>query len=434
MRHKDLGNTCVLGLQWGDEGKGKVVDLLVEHFDVVARYAGGANAGHTVVIDGDRFALHQVPSGVLHDGIVNVIAGGAVIDPAALLGEIESLRQRGIRLDRDKLRISDRAHLVFPWHRREDVIAEGAARAGDKIGTTSRGIGPCYADKVGRRWGIRVCDLFRPTGLRERVVAACAFKNALFRTIYECRETFDAKAIAQEYLAFGEQLRPFACDTTALLNALIRQGKRVLLEGAQGALLDIEHGTYPFVTSSSTIGFAEGAGVPATSVSSILGVVKAYTTRVGRGPFPTEQMGEIGDVIRERGGEYGTTTGRPRRCGWFDAVAAGYAARISGPTHLAIMHLDTLSGLPELRVCVAYRIGNKTLNDFPAEAYSLDEAEPVYETLPGWNAEIGECRRNSDLPKEARRYVEFISARLETPVRIISVGPARDQTIILEGK
>jgi adenylosuccinate synthase len=433
MRHKDLGNTCVLGLQWGDEGKGKVVDLLVEHFDVVARYAGGANAGHTVVIGGDRFALHQVPSGVLHDGILNVIAGGAVIDPAALLGEIESLRQRGVRVDRDNLRISDRAHLVFPWHRREDVIAEGAARAGDKIGTTARGIGPCYGDKVGRRWGIRVCDLYRPAGLRERVVATCAYKNALFGAIYECRETFDANAIAAEYLAFGEQLRPFACDATALLSGLIRQGKRVLFEGAQGALLDVDHGTYPFVTSSSTVGYASGSGVPAASVSSILGVVKAYTTRVGGGPFPTEETGEIGDTIRQRGGEYGTTTGRPRRCGWFDAVAAGYAARISGPTHLAIMHLDTLSGLPELRVCIGYRIGNKVVNDFPADAYSVEEAEPVYETLAGWNAEIGECRRNSDLPKQARRYIEFISARLETPVRIISVGPARDQTIILEG-
>jgi adenylosuccinate synthase len=432
MRHKDLGNTCVLGLQWGDEGKGKVVDLLVEHFDVVARYAGGANAGHTVVIDSDRFALHQVPSGVLREGVMNIIASGAVIDPAALLGEIESLRQRGVRLDGDNLRISDRAHLVFPWHRREDVIAEGAARAGDKIGTTARGIGPCYADKAGRRWGIRVCELCRPAGLRERILATCAYKNALFRAVYECRETFDANAIAAEYLAFGEQLRPFMCDATALLNGLIRQGKRVLFEGAQGTLLDVDHGTYPFVTSSSTTNFAAGAGVPASAANSILGVAKAYTTRVGRGPFPTEQAGEVGDIIRERGGEYGTTTGRPRRCGWFDAVATAYAARVCGPTHLAIMHLDTLSGMRELRVCVGYRIGKKIVNDFPADVYSLEEAEPVYETLPGWSGEIGDCREFSKLPDEARRYVEFISARLETPVRIISVGPARDQTIILE--
>jgi adenylosuccinate synthase len=433
MSLRDLGNTCVLGLHWGDEGKGKVVDLLVEHFDVVVRYAGGANAGHTVVVGAERFALHQLPSGVLHPGVMNVVTAGVVIDPATLLGEIESLQQRGIAVD-DNLRLSDRAHVVFPYHRREDVLAERSARSPDKLRTTGRGIGPCYTDKISRRWGIRVCDLYQPERLRQRLAAVVAHKNAVFPAAYESRESFDAAAIASEYLAFAQPLRPYVCDTTGLLHELLKRGQNVLFEGAQGSLLDIDHGTYPFVTSSSTIGFATGAGVPAQCVRSVVGVVKAYTTRVGAGPFPTELTDALGDTIRERGREFGTTTGRPRRCGWFDAVAAAYAAKITGPTHLAVMHLDTLSGMDELKVCVGYRHRSHTLNGFPADAYTLGEAEPVYETLPGWDTDISGCRRWADLPDHARTYLDLLGARVGVPVRIVGVGPEREQTIIVESE
>ncbi|MGD8451708.1 MAG: adenylosuccinate synthase [Phycisphaerae bacterium] len=431
MNLRDLGNTCVLGLQWGDEGKGKIVDLLVEHFDVVVRYGGGANAGHTVVVDRDTFALHQLPSGILRPDVLNVITSGTVIDPAALLGEIATLRQRGIAIG-DNLRISNRAHLVFPYHRQEDVLAERAARKADKLGTTARGIGPCYGDKVARRWGIRVCDLLRPERLRERVAAVVAHKNAFFPAVYESRTPFDAAAIADEYLAFADALRPHVCDTSDLLHGQLRQGKRVLFEGAQGSLLDIDHGTYPFVTSSNTIGFATGAGVPASTVRSVIGVVKAYTTRVGSGPFPTELTDVIGDSIRDRGGEFGTTTGRPRRCGWFDVVAAGYAARISGSTHLAVMHLDTLSGMDEIRMCVGYRHDGHVDASWPADADTLTEVTPVYETFPGWAADVGGCRHLADLPAEARQYLSAVSTRLGVPLGIVGVGPARDQTIFVE--
>ena len=429
----DLGNTCVIGLQWGDEGKGKVVDLLVEDFDVVVRYAGGANAGHTVIIAGEKFALHQLPSGILRENVLNIITPAAVIDPAGLLGEIESLRQRGIKIS-DNLRVSDRAHVVFPYHRREDVVAERAARGTEKLGTTARGIGPCYADKVSRHWGIRISDLYQPEHFRERLERVVAHREAYFGAVFECRESFDAAALAEEYLAFAEQMKPFVCDTTCLLHELMTDGKRVLFEGAQGVLLDIDHGTYPYVTSSSTIGFACGAGVPVRHVRSVVGVLKAYATRVGGGPFPSELTGEIGATIRDRGGEYGTTTGRPRRCGWFDAVAASYATKVAGPTHLAIMHLDTLSGLDELKICVAYRHKTRLMNAFPADAHTLEELEPVYETLPGWPEDLSGCRKMTNLPDHARHYLDFISQRLEVPVRIVGVGPDRDQTIIRGGE
>ncbi len=431
MSLTNLGHTCVIGLQWGDEGKGKVVDLLVEHFDTVVRYAGGANAGHTVVTGGEKFALHQIPSGILRAGVTNVITGGTVIDPAGLLGEIESLRGRGVEVGHN-LRLSDRAHLVFPYHRAEDVLAERAAHGTEKLGTTARGIGPCYADKATRRWGIRVCDLYRPEALRERLAAVTAYKSALFRAVFESRDVFDADAICEEYLAFAGQLRPFVCDTTILLSRLVADGRTILFEGAQGALLDVDHGTYPYVTSSSTIGYAAGAGVPAHCVRSVLGVVKAYSTRVGTGPFPTEQRGAVGDTIRERGGEYGTTTGRPRRCGWFDAVAAAYAVKLVGPTHLAVMHLDTLSGLDEIQVCVGYRSGGQITHEFPADAYTLEKAEPLYERLDGWQEDIGACRTLTDLPGGARRYLDFLAQRLGVPVRLVGVGPAREQTIIVD--
>ena len=430
MRLPDLDHTCVVGLQWGDEGKGKVVDLLLESFDAVARYNGGANAGHTIVIDGDRFALHQLPSGVLRERIISLITNGAVVDPAMVLGEIASLRERGIRVA-ENLKISDRAHVVFPYHRQQDLLAEQSASGAGKLGTTSRGIGPCYEDKYSRRWGIRICDLFDAEHLRQRVADVITHKDAFFGVFGKAAGTFDADAIAREYLAFGEQLRPYVCDTTLLLRDLMREGKRVLFEGAQGALLDIEHGTYPFVTSShaSSGGATTGAGVPPWAIRTVVGVIKAYTTRVGAGPMPTELDDDTGQAIREIGREYGTTTGRPRRCGWFDAVAAGYSAAFCGATELAVLHLDTLTGFSELKVCVGYRHKGRIWNTMPASAYVLKEVEPVYESAPGWNETLSECRRWEELPAAARSYLDLISRLLHTPIGVVGVGPGREQTI-----
>jgi adenylosuccinate synthase len=430
MSFEELGNTCIVGLQWGDEGKGKVVDAVVPHFDVVVRYSGGANAGHTVVVGREKFALHQLPSGVLHPDVTSMIGCGSVVDPAVLLGEIESLRQRGITVG-DNLRISDRCQLVFPYHRRQDILAEKAALPAGKIGTTARGIGPCYADKVSRRWGIRVCELCRPEHLRERLANIVAHKNAYLAALYDDREPFDPAAITDEYLAFAEQLRPFIGDVATELAERMRRGERILFEGAQGILLDIDHGTYPFVTSASTgVGGAPGgAGVPPASIHSVIGVVKAYTTRVGAGPMPTELKDSVGEHIREHGREYGTTTGRPRRCGWFDLIATSYAATVAGPRSLAMMHLDTLSGLDELKICVGYRKDGYNLNSFPADVYTLAEVEPLYEELPGWDADLNQCRRWEDLPSAARDYIDEIGRRLGVPVSIVGVGPAREQII-----
>ncbi|RMF74406.1 MAG: adenylosuccinate synthase [Planctomycetota bacterium] len=433
MRFTNLGQTCVVGLQWGDEGKGKVVDRMVEDFDAVVRYSGGANAGHTVVVGDERFALHQLPSGILHPGKVCMITCGAVVDPAALISEIESLRQRGVDVT-GRLRISERAHLVFPHHRKQDALAEQAARPDARLGTTGRGIGPCYADKVSRRWGLRMCDLSHPDRLRERLATIVSHKNAYLNALYDVRDAFDSQRITEEYLAFAEQLRPLITNTTIELHDLIRQGKRVLFEGAQGALLDLDHGTYPYVTSVSTGagGVCSGAGVPPTTIQSVVGVIKAYCTRVGAGPLPTELHDAVGATIRQRGGEYGTTTGRPRRCGWFDAVAARYAAVVSGPTQLALLHLDTLSGLDEVKICVGYRCGASAVNVFPADTHTLESATPILETLPGWDAEIADCRRFDDLPDAARGYVRRISELLGAAVRMIGVGPARDQVIFVD--
>ncbi|MCG3126584.1 MAG: Adenylosuccinate synthetase [Phycisphaerae bacterium] len=427
-----LGHTCVVGLQWGDEGKGKIVDVMLEDFDVVVRYGGGANAGHTVVIGGERFALHQLPSGVLRPNVISVVTGGVVLDPTVVLGEISSLRGRGVAVG-ENLRISERAHVVLPYHRLEDQLAESAAGSGARLGTTSRGIGPCYSDKMSRRYGIRVCDLYRPERLRERLGQVVAHKNAYFRALFDHRQPLDAEQIAREYLGFGEQLRPFVCDTATLLNGLIGDGRRVLFEGAQGALLDVDHGTYPYVTSSNAGagGACSGAGVPPTVIRATMGVVKAYSTRVGAGPFPTELKDATGDEIRERGREYGTTTGRPRRCGWFDAVAARYSAMVCGATDLAVMHLDTLSEFDAISVCVGYAQRGNVSNRFPADAYEFDEIQPVYETLSGWSGDLGRCRRFDELPENARRYVQRLSELLGVRLSVISVGPQRDQTMLL---
>ncbi|MGE3181563.1 MAG: adenylosuccinate synthase [Phycisphaerae bacterium] len=434
MPASEIGNTCVIGLQWGDEGKGKIVDMLTEHVDISVRYSGGANAGHTVLVGSEKFALHQLPSGILRKKIVNVITGGTVIDPGVLLGEMAALRARDVEVTPDRLKISDRAHLVFPYHRREDVLAEGSAPVGEKLGTTARGIGPCYADKTSRHYGLRICDLFRPDHFRERLRAIVNYKNALFSAAYSSSESFDPEKLADEYLAFAAELKPFVCDTTTFLNEQLRSGKKLMFEGSQGALLDVDHGTYPFVTSTSATGggIASGAGVPTTTLTTRIGILKAYSTRVGSGPFPTELKGAFADDLRKRGGEYGTTTGRPRRIGWLDLVAARYAATLLDPTHLALLHLDTLSGLEEVSVCTAYRHEGKILNTVPADAYTYEAVEPVLQTVPGWSEDVSKCRSFADLPANTQRFVRLVGEHVGAPVRILGIGPERSQTIWIE--
>lgn len=426
-------HTCVFGLQWGDEGKGKVVDFLMEEHGVVARYAGGANAGHTIVVGENKFALHQVPSGIIRPDVTCVLGCGMVIDPAILLSELRALADRNITAT-GRLWLSSRAHLVLPYHRSEDTLAEKAATGKSKLGTTARGIGPCYADKVSRRRGIRVCDLYDPDHLRAALADIVAYKNACFATLFDQREPLDAATIADEYLDFGQQLEPYVTDTTTLLHDMMDDGERVLFEGAQGFMLDLDHGTYPYVTSSNAGagGVSSGAGVPPHAIGQIIGVLKAYSTRVGEGPFPTEQPGEVGDLIRERGHEFGTTTGRPRRCGWFDAVAARYAARTTGPTGLAILHLDTLSGIGDLKICVGYKRNSEHIRQFPASPRELAEVEPVYETVPGWNDDLTGCRSYDELPQAARDYLQALAARIGVPVTMVGVGPDRAQTIMVE--
>ncbi len=435
MDLSNLGTTSVVGLFWGDEGKGKIVDVLTEHADVVVRYQGGANAGHTVVIDGQRFALHLLPSGTLHDNKIGVIGPGVALDPAALLEEIETLRGRGIDVA-ERLKISKRCHLVMPYHKLEDRLAEGSLTEKDKIGTTARGIGPCYADKVQRTTAVRFCDLFQPENLRERLGRIVQAKATVFKALYGSVETLDANAIADQYLDYAAQLQACACDTTSYLHDCLQTGRKLLFEGAQGTLLDIDHGTYPYVTSSScgAVGVSAGSGVPPSAVQTYVGVLKAYTTRVGQGPFPTELLDAVGERIREKGHEYGTTTGRPRRCGWFDAVAGRYGVQMGGITHVALMHLDTLSGFDELKICTAYEVEGRRLSEFPAEVDVLERITPIYEVAPGWSEDITAVRAFEALPQAARAYVLKIEQSIGAHVGIVSVGPDRSQTIFREEK
>jgi len=425
--------TCVIGLQWGDEAKGKIVDLLTEQHDIVVRYQGGANAGHTVVRDGQTYKLSLVPSGIFQPQVQCVVAGGVVLNPASLLCEIESLVKRGVKVDKN-LMLSDRAHVIFPWHVDEDRLLDKQCTSGEAIGTTLRGIGPCYRDKVGRSLAVRLGDLYRPD-FRARIDLITAAKNETFHAFGAPGDRLDAQRIFEQYHAFAERLSLHVADTTAYLLDAVEADKRVLFEGAQGALLDIDHGTFPFVTSSNSsgVGVSAGSGVPGRYITKVVGIVKAYTTRVGGGPFPTEEDNETGEHIRRRGNEYGTVTKRPRRCGWFDAVAARYTARLSGADVLAVMLLDVLSALPELKICTAYDLEGQRITDFPSHVDDLRRVVPVYETLPGWQKEISDVCCVDDLPINARKYLDRLAALLGRPVGVISIGPDRQQTIFAEG-
>ncbi len=423
-------HTCVFGLGWGDEGKGKVVDHLCPRFDLVVRFNGGANAGHTVCVGDETFALHLLPTGVLHDSVTGVIGPGVVVDPITLLSEIDGLSVRGIDAA-SRLRISDRAHLVMAYHKLEDQLSESAAGSNKRIGTTARGIGPCYADKMRRTTAIRFADLVYDDSLDTRVRELVTNRLSSLRATYGDEAQLDIDAILADLSTARARLEPLVCDTTDLIHNAMDNGKRVLFEGANGMLLDVDHGTYPFVTSSSTgpHGIGPGAGVMPDRVSRRIGVLKAYSTRVGSGPFVTELKDDTGNRIRQRGKEFGTTTGRPRRCGWFDAVSSAYAARLSGATEIAMLHLDTLSGFDQIGICVAYRVDDKTLTTPPADTGRLERAEPVVEMLPGWSENLRSATSFDDLPAPALRYLDRIESLVGAPVTIAGVGPDRSQTL-----
>lgn len=431
-REISVTGTSVIGLQWGDEAKGKIVDLLTCEHDFVVRYQGGNNAGHTVKFDGATYKLSLLPAGILNNDVVSVIGPGVVVNPEALIGELESIEsQRGSVGDR--LRISERAHVILPWHIREEAALE-KSRGERAIGTTMRGIGTCYRDKVGRTHAIRMGDLIRDS-FRRRVERAAAHKNLVLKALDPDGQPLNSEEIVEQYSAYAEKLRPYICDTTALLHRAVADSRRILFEGAQGSLLDIDHGTFPFVTSSNSsgCGIHPGSGVPERYISKMIGVVKAYTTRVGGGPFPTELDNEIGQRIRDAGNEYGTVTGRPRRCGWFDAVAAGYSARLSGVDCLTVALLDVLSGFEELRICEAYEIRGNRTTDFPGHIDDLEAAKPVLRTVPGWSEDITNVRTFDELPAAAQQYVKLVGELVGYPVELVSVGPDRAQTIRVGG-
>ncbi|NLF29355.1 MAG: adenylosuccinate synthase [Planctomycetes bacterium] len=422
-------NLTVIGLQWGDEGKGKIVDALTGRFDCVVRFCGGANAGHTVTVGDKVYALHLIPSGILRHGVHNVIGNGVVVDPSVLLEEIAGLTGRGVAVSGANLHLSNRAHVVMPYHKAADRLNEAKLAGSAKIGTTARGIGPCYADKANRSTAVRVGDLYQP-GWDARIRTIVAEKNAVFAALYGA-EPLDADDVVAQAASWRDALAPLVCDTGAMLRQAVRQGRRILFEGAQGSLLDVDHGTYPFVTSSAVTacGVPTGAGVSPRDIGRVIGVLKAYCTRVGAGPLATEQDNATGDLIRRRGREYGTTTGRPRRCGWFDAVAGRYAAELSGVDELAVMLLDVLGTVGELKICTGYTLNGRPLEGFDPTIATLEGVQCVYETLPGWDEDITACTRYGELPQAARDYVERIEALVGRPIGIVSVGPKRAQTI-----
>jgi len=426
-----MKNLVIVGAQWGDEGKGKIVDLLAEKFDIVARYQGGHNAGHTVRLGERKFILQLVPSGILRPGKLAVIGNGVVLDPAALLQELESLEKAGVQVA-GRLFISNRAHIIFPYHRMMEKAAE-TAPGKVRIGTTSRGIGPTYEDKMGRR-GIRVAELLDPDSFRCLVELCVAEKNLLARAL-DSPDSVDAREITQQYSQYAERLRPLVADTSALLEREMAAGRSVLFEGAQGTMLDIDHGTYPFVTSSSATagGASIGLGVPPTRIGRVVGVSKAYTTRVGGGPFPTESRGPEGDKLRQRGSEFGAVTGRPRRCGWFDAAVLCYSRMLNGLDSLVITKLDVLDHLEEIPVCVGYRYRGSDLVEMPALSHVLEQVEPVYRTLPGWRSPTFGLTAYDQLPQRAHDYLKFLSDSVEVEVSIVSTGPEREQTMWVPG-
>ena len=423
-----MKTVAVVGSQWGDEGKGKVIDFLATQADVVVRGQGGNNAGHTLVVDGKKFALRLIPSGILNPNTINVIGNGIVFDPKGFFEEIEMLESNGISTK--NIKISDRAHIVFPYHKELDGLAE-EARGDNKIGTTKKGIGPCYMDKT-ERSGIRVCDLMNKEVFAKKLKLQIDAKNKIVTGVYEKEDMFDFDEIYNEFLVYAEKMKPYVEDTTVIVYDAIKANKNVLFEGAQGTLLDLDLGTYPFVTSShpTSGGFAIGAGVGPNMIKDVVGIVKAYTTRVGEGPFVTELFDETGDRIRTQGHEFGTVTGRPRRCGWFDAVIVKYAARVNGLTSISFMLLDVLTGFDKIKICTAYKMGDEIINNFPASLEDLAKCEPVYEELDGWNEDITKVEKFEDFPENAKKYIARIEELIGVNIDLVSVGPNRTQTII----
>ena len=424
-----LANVVVIGAQWGDEGKGKITDLLSRSADVVVRYQGGVNAGHTIVVDDRVLKLHLIPSGILYPDTVCLIGAGTVVDPKVMLGELDMLIANDI--DISGLQLASTAHVTMPYHRLLDQAME-QQRGERRIGTTGRGIGPTYADKS-QRSGIRVIDLLDEQRLRDRLEGPLTEKNELLHTIYGV-EPLDAEAVIQEYLAYGQRLAPHVVDCTRAIHNAAGARKNILFEGAQGTLLDLDHGTYPYVTSSNPVsgGACIGAGVGPTLIDRVIGVAKAYTTRVGEGPFPTELSGSLNDQLTERGGEFGTTTGRRRRCGWFDGVIGRYAVQVNGLDCLAVTKLDVLDELDEIQVCVAYELDGERIEHFPSSSDDFARCKPIFETLPGWQCSTEECRKLEDLPKAAMAYLRFLADLMEVPIAIVSLGANRDQTIVVE--
>ncbi len=424
-----MANVIVIGAQWGDEGKGKITDLLSRSADVVVRYQGGVNAGHTIVVQGQTFKLHLIPSGILYPDTECIIGCGTVIDPQVLIGELDQLES--FNISTRNLLISETAHVTMPYHRLLDKAAE-ERRGRYKIGTTGRGIGPTYADKS-ERTGIRVLDLMDEHSLREQLLWTINDKNVILEKLYNL-PPLDPEEVIDQYLEYAQRLRPHVVDTSLKINDAIRRRRNILFEGAQGTLLDLDHGTYPYVTSSNPVagGACVGTGIGPTMIDRVIGVAKAYTTRVGEGPFPTETDGEVGEMLCARGAEFGTTTGRKRRCGWFDSVIGRYAVRINGMDCLAITKLDVLDELEEIKVCVAYEIDGQPCEDFPRNARLFAKTRPIYKTLPGWKQSTAHCRSLEDLPRQALDYLKFLAELMEVPIAIVSLGASRDQTIIVE--
>jgi adenylosuccinate synthase len=431
-----MPNVVVVGAQWGDEGKGKVVDLLTEHAQVVVRFQGGNNAGHTLVVGGQKTVLHLIPSGILHPGKVCVIGNGVVVDPAVLVKEIDALKVRGFLKDDSHLIVSDNAHVIFPWHKLLDTFRE-KARGGGAIGTTGRGIGPAYEDKVARR-GIRVRDLLQPERLRrrieERLPEVLEELRDLCRLANEPVPTLEASQLVSESAALGDRLRPHVADASLFLAGQVARGARILFEGAQGTLLDVDHGTYPYVTSSNCVAgqAAVGSGLGPTTIDKVMGISKAYTTRVGGGPFPTELTDALGDQLRKVGDEFGATTGRPRRCGWLDGVVLRYSVRVNGLSSLALTKMDVLSGIKSLQLCNAYELDGQRITELPGDYEDLGRVKPVYETLPGWDEKLAGVRAFDELPENAKRYVRRVEEISGVPVTCISVGADRGETVLLQ--